>query len=128
MVLTKRSLRACSRAAEPVGLIATRSSPALAAFAVPHKRGWLLIPALRRLLKPASDLVWAMRMLPVERPALENTLDRLGHVEPAAAHRCIERHDAMCTRRRQSRPMERRHEGAAGGVDPAIGRLPLSTW
>src|SRR5215213_1043104 len=55
MVLTKRSLRACSRAAEPVGLIATRSSPALAAFAVPHKRGWLLIPALRRLLKPASD-------------------------------------------------------------------------
>src|SRR5215218_6216854 len=87
MVLTKRSLRACSRAAEPVGLIATRSSPALAAFAVPHKRGWLL--------KPASDLVWAMRMLPVERPALENTLDRLGHVEPAAAHRCIERHDAM---------------------------------
>src|SRR5215210_8760615 len=113
MVLTKRSLRACSRAAEPVGLIATRSAPALAAFAVPHKRGWLLIPALRRLLKPASNLVWAMWMLPVERPALENTLDRLGHVEPAAAHRCIDRHDAM-----RAQPQHQLGRLVAGEVVP----------
>src|SRR5215218_1480009 len=95
MVLTKRSLRACSSAAEPVGLIATGASPALPAFAVPDKRGWLLIPGARGLLKPAPDLVWAVRVLSVQRAALENTLDQLRHVEPAAAHGCVERHDAL---------------------------------
>src|SRR3954465_5957224 len=69
--------------------------PSLPPFAVPHKRGWLLIPGPRGLLKPAPDLVWAIRMLSVERAALEYALDRLRHVEPAAAHRCVERHDAM---------------------------------
>src|SRR3982751_278142 len=95
MVLTKRSVRACPRAAEPMGLIATGSAPPLPAFAVPHKRGRLLIPGARGLLKPASDLVWAMRMLSVERPALEHALDRLRHVEPTAAHGRVERHDAV---------------------------------
>src|SRR5215204_7764609 len=95
MDLTKRLLCAGSRAAEPVDLLATGSSPPLPAFAVPHKRGWLLIPSSRRLLKPGPDLVWAMRLLPVERPALEHTLDRLRHIEPAAAHGRVKRHDAM---------------------------------
>src|SRR5215204_5409375 len=95
MVLTKRSVRACPRAAEPMGLIATGSSPPLPAFAVPHKRRGLLIPALRRLLKPASDLLGAVRMLSIERAALEHTLDRLRHIEPAAAHGRVERHDAL---------------------------------
>src|SRR3954466_10521270 len=81
-----------------MGLIATGSSPPLPAFAVPHKRGRLLIPASRRLLKPASDLLGAVRMLPVERAALEHALNRLRHVEPAAAHRRVERHDAMRAR------------------------------
>src|SRR3954451_8578753 len=66
--------------------LATRTGPPLPAFAVPHKRRRLRIPGARRLLKPAPDLVWAMRMLSVERPALEHALDRLGHVEPTAAH------------------------------------------
>jgi hypothetical protein len=78
-----------------MGLIATGSSPPLPAFAVPDKRGWLLIPAPRGLLKPAPDLVWAVRMLSIERAALEHALDRLRHVEPAAAHRRVERHDPM---------------------------------
>ena len=78
-----------------MGSIAPGSSPPLPAFAIPDERSWLLVPAPRRLLKPASDLVWAMRMLPVERPALEHALDRLGHVEPAAAHGRVERHDPM---------------------------------
>src|SRR5437763_16712128 len=69
-VSTKRAARACPRAAEPMGLIATGSSPPLPAFAVPHKRGRLLIPGARRLLKPGPDLVGAVRILPVERPAL----------------------------------------------------------
>ena len=88
-------MRACPRAAEPMDVFALGSSPPLPAFAVPHKRGRLRIPGPRGLLKPASDLVWAVRMLPVERPALEHALDRLGHVEPAAAHRGAERHDVM---------------------------------
>src|SRR5215213_2634068 len=92
---TKWSVRACSRAAEPMGLIATGSAPPLPAFAVPHKRRRLLIPAPRGLLKPAPDLVWAVRMLSVERPALEHALNRLGHVQPAAAHGRVERHDAL---------------------------------
>ena len=75
-------------------VVATGSAP-LPAFAVPHKRGRLLIPGPRRLLKPAPDLVGAMRMLPVERPALEHTLDRRGHFEPAAAHGRVQRHDAL---------------------------------
>src|SRR4051812_14817483 len=78
-----------------MGLIATRSSPPLPTFAVPHKRGWLLIPGPGGLLKPAPDLLGTVRMLSVERPALEHALDRLGHVEPAAAHRCVERHDPV---------------------------------
>jgi len=68
-----------------MGLVATGSSPPLPAFAVPHKRGWLLLPGARHLLKPAPDLLGAVRMLPVERPPLEHALDRLSHVEPAAA-------------------------------------------
>src|SRR4051812_28699085 len=70
-------------------------APPLPTFAVPHKRGWLLIPAPRRLLKPGPDLLGAVRMLSIERAALEHALDRLRHVEPTAAHRRVERHDAM---------------------------------
>src|SRR5215203_5794494 len=91
----KRLVGAGARAAEPVDRLATGSSPPLPAFAVPDKRGWLLIPAPRGLLKPASDLVWAVRMLSVQRAALEHALDRLGHVQPAAAHGRVERHDTM---------------------------------
>src|SRR5215207_8094536 len=69
-------------------LLAAGSAP-LPAFAVPHKRCRLLIPAPRGLLKPAPDLVGAVRMLSVERAALEHALDRLGPVEPAAAHGCV---------------------------------------
>src|SRR3954447_24690241 len=78
-----------------MGSIAPGSSPPLPAFAIPDERSWLLVPAPRRLLKPASDLVWAVRVLPVQRAALEHALDRLGHVEPAAAHRRVERHDPL---------------------------------
>src|SRR5829696_3244503 len=68
--------------------LATGLAP-LSTFAVPDKRGRLLIPAPRGLLKPAPDLVWAVRMLSIERAALEHALNRLRHVEPAAAHGCV---------------------------------------
>src|SRR5688572_5511162 len=88
-------MRAGSRAAEPMDRLATGSSPPLPAFAVPDERSWLRIPGACGLLKPASDLRGAVRMLPIERAALEHALDRLGHVEPAAAHGRVERHDAL---------------------------------
>src|SRR5688572_7595866 len=91
----KRLVGAGPRAAEPMDRLATGSSPPLPAFAVPDKRDRLLIPAPRRLLKPAPDLLGAVRMLSVERAALEHALDRLRHIEPTAAHGCVERHDAM---------------------------------
>src|SRR5215211_8052794 len=91
----KRSVCAGPRAAEPMGLIATGSSSPLPAFAVPDKRGGLLIPGPRGLLKPAPDLCGAVRMLSIERPTLEHALDGFGHVEPAAAHRRVKRHDAV---------------------------------
>src|SRR3954453_18922201 len=78
-----------------MGLVATGSSPPLPAFAVPHKRRRLLIPGARRLLKPTPDLCGAVRMLTVERAALEHALDRFRHVEPAAPHGRVERHDAL---------------------------------
>src|SRR3954468_18335270 len=81
--------------AEPMDRLANGLSPPLPAFAVPHKRGWLRIPGPRGLLKPAPDLVWAVWVLPVQRAALEHALDRLGHVQPAAAHGRVERHDPM---------------------------------
>ena len=94
-VSTERSLCAGSRAAEPVDQRATGASPPLAAFAVPHKRRRLFIPASCRLLKPAPDLLRAVRVLSIQRAALEHALDRLRHVEPAAADGRVERHDAM---------------------------------
>ena len=47
------------------------------------------------LLEPGADLGRVLRMLAIERAALENALDGLSHVEPAAAERGVERHDAM---------------------------------
>src|SRR3982750_4275235 len=68
-----------------MGLIATGSAP-VAAFGVPHKRRRLRIPGACGLLKPGPDLRGAVRVLSVERAALEHALDRLRHVEPTAAH------------------------------------------
>src|SRR4051794_41509478 len=80
-------VRAGSRAAEPMHRLAT-GAPPLPTFAVPHKRGWLLIPAPRRLLKPGPDLLGAVRMLSIERAALEHALDGLCHVEPTRPPAC----------------------------------------
>src|SRR5215212_2973858 len=93
----QRLVCASSRAAEPMGLLATGLPPSLPAFAVPDKRGWLLIPAPGGLLKPGPDLRGAVRMLSIERPALEHALNRLRHVEPTATHGRGERHHPMRT-------------------------------
>src|ERR671928_180326 len=83
-----------TRAAERVS-IAALLLPSLAAFAVPEEGRGLPVPGLRRLLEPGADLRWVLRVLAVERAPLEDALDGLGHVQPAATERRVERHDAV---------------------------------
>ena len=91
----ERLAGACSGAADAMGLLLRAAPSPLPAFAVPDKRRRLRIPAPRRLLEPAADRRRAVGMLPGERAALEHALDRLRHVEPAAAHGRVQGHDAL---------------------------------
>src|SRR3982750_1311939 len=83
-----------ARAAEGV-CIAALLSPPLVTLAIPQEGRGLPVPGLRRLLEPGADLRRALRVLAVERAPLEDALDGLGHVQPAAAERRVERHDAV---------------------------------
>src|SRR4051794_34180720 len=67
------------------------SPPPPPALAVPDEGRGLPVPVAGRLLEPGADLGRAPRLLPLERPALEDALDRFGHVQPAAAHLYYER-------------------------------------
>src|SRR3954462_15314935 len=91
------------------------SPPPLPALAVPDEGRGLPVPAPRRLLEPGADLGRAPRLLPVERPALEDALDRFGHVQPAAAQRRVERHDAVPA---QARAAPSAHRGPAPTLSP----------
>src|SRR5829696_1305351 len=84
----------CCGAADGVP-IAGSLAPPLPALAVPQEGGGPPVPGLRRLLEPAADLGGALRVLAVEGAPLEDALDGLGHVQPAAAERGVERHDAV---------------------------------
>src|SRR5919202_4403419 len=75
--------------------VAGAFSASLPALAVPHEGRGLLVPGLRRLLEPGADLGWALRMLPGEGAAFQDALDRLRQVQPAAAQRRVEWHDAV---------------------------------
>ena len=79
------------------GLAGPGSMAPLSTLAVPHKRCGLPVPSLRRLLKPDADLGRAVGMLTGEGAALENALDRLGQIQPAAAQGRIQRQNAVLT-------------------------------
>jgi hypothetical protein len=55
----------------------------------------MLVPGLRGLLEPGADLGRVLRVLAIKRAPLEDALDGLGHVQPAAAEWGVERHDAV---------------------------------
>lgn len=55
---------------------------ACSSFAAPDKRRWIPIPAADSRLQPFNNLTWLSRMLAVQSSALNDTLDRFGHVEP----------------------------------------------
>src|SRR5215211_2903552 len=83
-----------ARAAEGVS-VAGSLAPSLPALAVPEEGRGLPVPGLRGLLEPGADLGRAPRVLAVERAPLEDALDGLDHVQPAAAERRVEWHDAV---------------------------------
>src|SRR3954447_9393051 len=70
-------------------------APPLPALAVPQEGCGMSVPRLCGLLEPGADLGRVLWVLAVERAALEDPLDGLCHVQPAAAERGVERHDAV---------------------------------
>src|SRR5664279_1793083 len=87
-------LSVCCRAADWV-LVAELFAPPLPTLAVPEEGRGMLVPGLCGLLEPVADLGGAVRVLPVKGATLENALDGLGHTQPAASKRRVERHDTV---------------------------------
>src|SRR5215210_5562811 len=77
--------------------VAGSFAPPLLALAVPGEGRGLLVPGARCLREPGADRGGAVRMLTVAGATLEDALDGRGHVQPAAAERRVERHDAVST-------------------------------
>src|SRR5438034_856938 len=63
------------------------------ARAAPLEGGGRRIPPLHRRGEPRLHLVGRLRMLALQGAAHQNALHRLGHVQPRAAERGVERHD-----------------------------------
>ncbi len=61
----------------------------------PDKRGRVGIPTPRRRLEPLNNRRHSAGIGSLKGPALDNALDRLGHVEPTAAHRRIQDQNAL---------------------------------
>src|SRR3954465_11323451 len=73
-------------------------SGALAAFealTMPDERGWMGVPAGDGVVEPGDQVVLGLGLLSVECAADDDPLDGLGHVQPGAADRRVERHDAV---------------------------------
>src|SRR5215213_9955290 len=64
------------------------------ALAGPDERRGIGVPAARGRLEPVDDVIRRSRGLAGERTADEDALDGFGHVEPGAAERGVQRHDA----------------------------------
>jgi hypothetical protein len=58
-------------------------------FATPLKRGGRTVPTTPGSFEPINDLNWGGRMLAVQRPPFENTLDRFGHIQPRPVQRGV---------------------------------------
>ncbi len=65
-------------------------------LASPDKGCRVLIPSSCCGFQPLNELCWIGGRLTCERAADEDALNGLGHVQPTACNRRIERHDALC--------------------------------
>lgn len=84
-------------------------SSALSAFvplAMPDERGRVGIPAGDGVVEPGDQLLLGPGMVAVEGAADDDPLDRLGEVEPGAAERSVERHDAVLEQPADDRPTQ----------------------
>src|SRR3954451_5805446 len=64
-------------------------------FAAPLEGSGVGVPAARGGFEPVNDVVRGAGVLAGEGATDEDALDRLGHVQPGAAERGVERHDAV---------------------------------
>src|SRR5215210_402963 len=67
----------------------------LEAFAVPDERSGVGVPARDRVVEPGDQVVLGLGLLSVEGAADDDPLDGLGQVQPGAAQRGVEWHDAV---------------------------------
>jgi hypothetical protein len=83
------------RAAE--GVVVALAAPLTTelALAAPDEGRRVGVPAAGGRFEPVDDVVRGGRRLPFEGAADEEALDRLGHVQPGAAQRGVQRHDAV---------------------------------
>src|SRR5258707_6172062 len=64
-------------------------------FTSPDKGCGVSIPASGSGFQPGDDLCRRGRVLPIQGPAFENSLDGLGHVQPGASQGRVEWQNAM---------------------------------
>ena len=70
-------------------------SASLVAFAFPDKRCGVSVPSSGCVLEGVDYLLRALGVCSCNRSILENTLNRLGHIQPAAPQRGVERDHTM---------------------------------
>src|SRR5438105_13494910 len=80
-----------ARPADPVARLALAFAAALP-LAAPLERRRLGVPVGGDRLQPGDDLLGVAGVLPAQGPALQDPLDALGHVQPRAAQRRVQRH------------------------------------
>src|SRR6187455_1165696 len=102
----------------PGGWGATQAtlSGALATFVAlpaPDEGGWMGVPAGDGVVEPGDELILGLWVVAIEGAADEDALDRLSHVQPGAAERGVERHDAVVEQPADDRPTQ-----VAGQVVP----------
>jgi hypothetical protein len=85
----------------------------LEARAVPNERSGGGVPAGDGVVEPGDQVVLGLRLLSVEGAADDDPLDGLGHVQPGAADRRVERHHAVVEQPADDRPAQ-----VAGQVIP----------
>ena len=76
-------------------LIAIPFTPAPPPFAIPDKGRGVPVPGTGRLLEPGADLTGRAWVVSIEGAAFEDALDGFSHVQPTAAGRGVEGHDAV---------------------------------
>ena len=79
---------------------------ALLAFAAPFEASGRGIPASDGVFEPSDQLLLALWMLAGEGATADDALERFGHVQPGAAERRVQRHDAMLEQPVNDRPTE----------------------